>query len=139
MHEACAKIVLTARRPQSSGLPQESLNCMRRFSDIFCLQTICQKNHHFLKISEYLSIYCHLDRSTINVSHFITLGLLIEPSLDYEQLLKRNRKIISINSCISMDNSPHVMEFLNYGALGGIKGKIAQEIFPYFFYLINNL
>ena len=52
------------------------------------------------------------------------IGLLIEPSKDYATLLTRNRKITSINACLSKDSSPHVVEFQSYGAIGGIKGEI---------------
>ena len=50
------------------------------------------------------------------------LGLLIEPSKDYQTLLTRNRKVFSINACLSKESSPSVVEFLNHGAIGGIKG-----------------
>ena len=52
------------------------------------------------------------------------IGLLIEPSKDYATLLKRNRNVTSINACLSKDDSPHVVEFQSYGAIGGIKGDI---------------
>lgn len=54
---------------------------------------------------------------------FILIGLLVEPSKDYATLLTRNRKVTSINACLSKDGSPHVVEFQSYGAIGGIKGK----------------
>ena len=54
------------------------------------------------------------------------LGLLIEPSKDYKTLLTRNRKVFSINACLSKESSPSVVEFLNHGAIGGIKGKQYQ-------------
>ena len=56
------------------------------------------------------------------------IGLLIEPSKDYATLLTRNRKITSINACLSKDRSPHVVEFQSYGAIGGIKGKMHHFI-----------
>ena len=57
----------------------------------------------------------------------IFTGLLIEPSLDYSTLLKRNRKVTSINACLATKKVPHVFEFLSYNALGGIQGKMISE------------
>ena len=54
------------------------------------------------------------------------LGLLIEPSRDYKTLLTRNRKVFSINACLSKESSASVVEFLNHGAIGGIKGTRYQ-------------
>lgn len=51
-------------------------------------------------------------------------GLLIEPSLDYSKMLTRNRKVTSVNACLATKNVPHVVEFLSYNAIGGIKGEV---------------
>ena len=53
------------------------------------------------------------------------IGLLIEPSLEYPKLLKRNRKVTSVNACMATKNYPHVVEFYSYKGIGGIKGNIA--------------
>ena len=53
----------------------------------------------------------------------IPLGLLIEPSLNYTTLRRRNRKVYSVNACLATKNTPHLVEFLSYGGIGGIKGK----------------
>ena len=51
------------------------------------------------------------------------LGLLIEPSLNYSTLRRRNRKVYSVNACLATKNTPHLVEFLSYGAIGGVKGN----------------
>jgi hypothetical protein len=54
---------------------------------------------------------------------------MIEPSKDYETLLTRNRKVTSIKACLSMDGYPSIVEFMSYGAIGGIKGKSHEKAF----------
>ena len=56
--------------------------------------------------------------------YYVFIGLLIEPSLDYATLLKRNRKVASVNACLATKIVPHVVESLSYKAIGGIKGKL---------------
>jgi hypothetical protein len=52
------------------------------------------------------------------------LGLLIEPSRDYERLMKKNRKAKSLNVCLATKTVPHVVDFYNYDMIGGIKGAL---------------
>ena len=59
--------------------------------------------------------------------YYIFIGLLIEPSLEYATLIKRNRKVTSVNACLATKNVPHVVEFLSYKAIGGIKGELILE------------
>ena len=51
-------------------------------------------------------------------------GLLIEPSLYYPKMLARKRKVASVNACLSTKRIPHVVEFLSYKGIGGIKGEV---------------
>ena len=50
-------------------------------------------------------------------------GLLIEPGLDYKKLLKKHRKVSTINACLAPNGVPSVVEFLSFESLGGIKGN----------------
>ena len=54
-------------------------------------------------------------------------GLLIEPSLDYNKLMTKHRKVYSINSCLSRRNTSETVEFLSHKAIGGIKGNINSK------------
>ena len=54
--------------------------------------------------------------------YFVLIGLMIEPSNNYEALLTRNRKVTSIKACLSLDRYPSVVEFMSYKGVGGIKG-----------------
>ena len=63
----------------------------------------------------------------LNLACCVLTGLLIEPSLNYTTLLKRNRKVISVNACLATTNIPQVVEFLSYQGIGGIKGNITTE------------
>jgi hypothetical protein len=49
---------------------------------------------------------------------------LIEPSRDYERLIKKNRKAKSLNVCLGTKSVPHVVDFYNYDMVGGIKGAL---------------
>ena len=44
--------------------------------------------------------------------------------MEYPKLLKRNRKVTSINACMATKDYPHVVEFYSYKGVGGIKGNI---------------
>ena len=64
-------------------------------------------------------------------------GLLIEPSSDYETLLKKNRKAKSLNVCLAIKNFPHEVEFLDCDVVGGIKGIIQKNTATIFTVLSN--
>ena len=50
-------------------------------------------------------------------------GLLIEPEPEpYQALLAKNRKVKSLNVCLSVRNTPQEVEFMNKYVVGGIKG-----------------
>ena len=52
---------------------------------------------------------------------------MIEPGLDYNKLLAKNRRVFSINACLSRSNQSELVDFLNYGVFGGIKGMIRKR------------
>ena len=54
-------------------------------------------------------------------------GLLIEPSRDYDTLIKKNRKVNSLNVCLATKKHPHMVQFYNYDMIGGIKGKYREK------------
>ena len=60
----------------------------------------------------------------VNINNESFSGLLIEPSLDYNELLTKHRKAYSINSCLSRRNTSETVEFLSHKGIGGIKGNI---------------
>ena len=54
---------------------------------------------------------------------FFRQGLLIEPNVrSYKKLLQKNRKIKSINACLSRTNVPEIVTFINTDGISGIEG-----------------
>ena len=51
-------------------------------------------------------------------------GVLIEPSSNYTTLRLRNRKVKSLNVCLSRKSIPEEVTFLDYGEVGGIEGEV---------------
>ena len=51
-------------------------------------------------------------------------GVLIEPSSNYTTLRKRNRKIKSLNVCLSRKTTPEIVTFLDASGVGGIEGEV---------------
>ena len=59
----------------------------------------------------------------------LPIGLLIEPNRNtFGKLLKKNRKAIHINSCVSTSRQPQKVKFLNphMDQLGGVIGNSIQ-------------
>ena len=59
---------------------------------------------------------------------FIREGLLIEPNVkSYTKLLKKNRRVKSINSCLSRAHIPELVNFINADGISGLQGKFAKK------------
>ena len=71
--------------------------------------------------------------------YFVFEGLLIEPSLDYSTLLKRNRKVKSINACLATKNVPQVVEFISNKQVGAIKGKKQDYVRKLYIFLSSEI
>ena len=48
--------------------------------------------------------------------------------MEYPKLLKRNRKVTSVNACMATKDHPHVVEFYSFKGIGGIKGNILIDL-----------
>ena len=51
-------------------------------------------------------------------------GVLIEPSSNYTTLRQRNRKVKSLNVCLSRKSIPEIVTFLDASDIGGIEGEV---------------
>ena len=53
----------------------------------------------------------------------LIVGLLVEPNTrSYQELLTKNRKVSSINVCVSNTQSPELVDFVNAGTISGLRG-----------------
>ena len=61
---------------------------------------------------------------------FIVEGLLIEPNVkSYKKLLKKNRHVETINSCVSRTQMPELVDFINADGISGIEGKFTKKVY----------
>ena len=55
----------------------------------------------------------------------LIVGLLVEPNTrSYQDLLTKNRKVTSINLCVSNTQLPELVDFVNAGTISGLKGTV---------------
>ena len=55
----------------------------------------------------------------------LIVGLLVEPNTrSYQDLLTKNRKVTSINVCVSNTQLPELVDFVNAGTISGLKGTV---------------
>ena len=71
----------------------------------------------------YLLIFLNISSKYVFDIHILSVGLLVEPNTrSYQELLTKNRKVSSINVCVSNTQLPEVVDFVNAGTISGLKG-----------------
>ena len=71
----------------------------------------------------------YLSNSLFFELHRNWTGLLVEPnSKAYSDLISKNRKAYSINSCLSVDNYPSEVTFESADVFGGIVGEGGDDL-----------
>ena len=77
-----------------------------KFSNTYCNNLLCDaSSKYFFDI------------------HISIVGLLVEPNTrSYQELLTKNRKVSSINVCVSNTQLPELVDFVNAGTISGLKG-----------------
>ena len=71
----------------------------------------------------YNELYCDISSKYVFDIHILIVGLLVEPNTrSYQELLTKNRKVSSINVCVSNTQLPELVDFVNAGTISGLKG-----------------
>ena len=67
--------------------------------------------------------FCDASSKYVFDIHILILGLLVEPNTrSYQELLTKNRKVSSINVCVSNTQLPELVDFVNAGTISGLRG-----------------
>ena len=74
-------------------------------------------------INNLYLFFCDASSKYVFDIHILILGLLVEPNTrSYQELLTKNRKVSSINVCVSNTQLPELVDFVNAGTISGLKG-----------------
>ena len=69
--------------------------------------------------------FCDISSKYVFDIKNLIVGLLVEPNTrSYQDLLTKNRKVTSINVCVSSTQLPELVDFVNAGTISGLKGTV---------------